>query len=202
LGTKTSINPRTVRVQKALMQTLRELIQDVQYEKITISQICKQAGVARHTFYNHYQTKDDLLNAVLDSVLFRNNELPNIAEEYRKDPAKLTQFNIMLFKSWRDNRDLADFVQSADIEAVLALRFRDQLMNTFFRSELDTISPARLPLSEYMITLHAHAYVGVLMKWLREGMVYPPEVMGEFLHHFIGIEQKQAAIGKFKELIT
>lgn len=53
------IDPQdTVKIRVA--RALAELLSDSAYEKITISQICKTAGIAKQTFYNHFSSKYDV----------------------------------------------------------------------------------------------------------------------------------------------
>ena len=41
----------------ALAESLKDLVQRVPFEKITIKQITEGAGVIHGTFYNHFQDK-------------------------------------------------------------------------------------------------------------------------------------------------
>ena len=49
----------------ALAESLKDLVQRVPFEKITIKQITDGAGVIRVTFYNHFQDKYDLLGFIV-----------------------------------------------------------------------------------------------------------------------------------------
>ena len=44
-------------VEQALADSLKELVQKMPFEKITIKKITDGAGVIRVTFYNHFQDK-------------------------------------------------------------------------------------------------------------------------------------------------
>ena len=46
-----------------------ELIQDNPYSKITIKKICQTAEISRSTFYLHFDSINDVLNAVLDDAI-------------------------------------------------------------------------------------------------------------------------------------
>lgn len=49
-------------IQEALLQ----LIQQKEYEKITITDIAKRAGVTRISFYRNFESKDDILKQALE----------------------------------------------------------------------------------------------------------------------------------------
>ena len=44
------------------------LLNEKDYEYITVKEICKKAGVNRSTFYLHYESMDDLLEETLEYV--------------------------------------------------------------------------------------------------------------------------------------
>lgn len=49
-----------------LCESLRETMLKKPFEKITIKNICDEAGVIRATFYNHFDDKYDCLNAIVE----------------------------------------------------------------------------------------------------------------------------------------
>lgn len=48
-------------ITESLIEALIILMKEKDYQKISITDICKTAGVSRMAFYNNYQTKDNLL---------------------------------------------------------------------------------------------------------------------------------------------
>lgn len=56
-------DPRIARTTHALGRALIELIQEREYDTITVQQILDRAGVGRATFYAHYRNKDDALHS-------------------------------------------------------------------------------------------------------------------------------------------
>ena len=55
-------------VEQALADSLKELVQKMPFEKITIKKITDGAGVIRVTFYNHFQDKYDLLAYIVQKT--------------------------------------------------------------------------------------------------------------------------------------
>lgn len=62
-----SHDPRAVRTRAGLQQAFKDLLDEKPFHKITVTDIAEQAGFARHTFYNHYETKEDILNHLIVS---------------------------------------------------------------------------------------------------------------------------------------
>ena len=54
-------DPRVARTRTVINQALVELLFQRSYRSLTVSDICRKAGVGRATFYAHYPSKDALL---------------------------------------------------------------------------------------------------------------------------------------------
>ena len=54
---------------RAMDEALIYLLNDKEYDYITIKEICKKAGVNRSTFYLHYENIDDLLKESVDWMI-------------------------------------------------------------------------------------------------------------------------------------
>lgn len=59
-----SADPRAARTRAVLRQALMQLLQRSGWGGITTSDICRRAGVARSSFYEHYTGKADLLDEI------------------------------------------------------------------------------------------------------------------------------------------
>lgn len=64
---------RVSRTRERLQQALTVLSSDHSYDAIGVEDICRQAGVARSTFYKHYIDKDDLKCASI-ATIFRAHD--------------------------------------------------------------------------------------------------------------------------------
>ena len=47
---------------RALAQALQELMEEVPFDKINVTQICEKCGINRKSFYYHFKDKYDLAN--------------------------------------------------------------------------------------------------------------------------------------------
>jgi AcrR family transcriptional regulator len=54
-------------------QALRQLAQELPFEKITVSQICGRAGFSRKAFYSHFFDKTSLVNWICYTEFFENH---------------------------------------------------------------------------------------------------------------------------------
>lgn len=79
---------RVLRTKRDLRNAFIELIGEKQFEKITVTEICKRASINKMTFYKHYQDKytllDDCLRTVAESVFLKcvpNEDFDKILNE-------------------------------------------------------------------------------------------------------------------------
>ncbi|WP_297632562.1 TetR/AcrR family transcriptional regulator [uncultured Clostridium sp.] len=70
-----------------LFKVAMDLVDKKGYENITVSEICKEAGVAKGTFYVHFESKDDIIKANyyedMSKYIFKKLDI-YVLEKYRK----------------------------------------------------------------------------------------------------------------------
>ena len=63
-------------------EALLLLLEQKEYEFITVKELCAKAGVNRSTFYLHYQSIDELLFETIEMINKRFNSSFNLIEEF------------------------------------------------------------------------------------------------------------------------
>ena len=59
-------NKTAIASQAAIAEALIELMKDKPYSRISVSEICKRAGVSRQTFYSLFASKDNVISFILE----------------------------------------------------------------------------------------------------------------------------------------
>ena len=81
--------------QRQLEQVFLDLLLQMPYDDIRISEICRQAGCSRKVFYRLFETKTDVLIALIDQTLLD-------FEDYYPDPAEIGEGNLhRFFAYWK-----------------------------------------------------------------------------------------------------
>jgi AcrR family transcriptional regulator len=169
---------RVLRTRNALGDALVALLQERNFEQITVQDVLDRAGVGRSTFYVHYRDKNDLfLSDVEDffemcsSLLSRHNARPERllpVQEVFTHIHEMREFYAAVVRSGKIN----------DVE-ILGRGF-------FARSIEERLQAAGLKMESVQRSAKAHALAGsffsLLNWWVDKGMKPDPKEMDTLFH--------------------
>lgn len=197
---KLAENPRSIRAKKAFREALIDLLKESPFDQITISDLSKKAGYSRFTFYNHFESKQDLLYKIIDKRLDQFfdinvgwNMLVDDPEEQKKRFAKF-------FQIWEKEYEIIKLLDERDFDHLLLNRLLEYFTNYFYEEAVPIISLEFETLSSYVVAINAYAIVGVFREWLNREMKISPEKMGVLLDHYLGPRIKMEMLEKLKDV--
>ena len=166
---------------KALANSLKELMTEVPFEKINVSQICERCDMNRKSFYYHFKDKYDLVNWIFDMEFLPVLTDENINHSHtNEDHWHVIE---LVFQLFYENRT---FYRSA-------LKIKGQ--NSFsdhFRECIHPILKKRIELimnipatDTFTVNFFSDAYLCALERWLSERDCMPPEQIAHLLKHTI-----------------
>jgi AcrR family transcriptional regulator len=192
-----STDPRSVRARNAFREALKALLKKKTFSKISVTEICNEAGLARHTFYNHYESKEALLNSILDGVLTEYFSGAADWNIFIDDPERQKEVAIRFFEVWEKHSDIIDLLCLENFDQLLINRLVVQFQDFYDRALVPGTSAATDQFAKYIIRFNAYAFVGFLRQWIEDDMKYSAELVGELADYFAGIQLKNTAIRKF-----
>lgn len=110
---------KTARQQQQFEQTFLQMMLDSDYDSITISDLCRHAGLTRKMFYRLFEKKADVLYALIDHTLL---EASSYIPDASVGPGELHRF----FAFWQTQGDLLDALlkhQNSSLLTDRAVRF-------------------------------------------------------------------------------
>jgi AcrR family transcriptional regulator len=110
---------KTAQQQHKFEQTFLQMMLELHYDDITISELCRRAGLTRKMFYRLFQKKSDVLYSLIDRTLM---ECDSYVPDESVGPGELHQF----LAFWQYKKDLLDALQKHQISSLLtdrAIRF-------------------------------------------------------------------------------
>jgi len=145
-----------------------KLMGETEFEKITITEICKRAGVSRLAFYRNYGTKEELVTDMCRSV-FRELEISLTGERFLTDRA---QWYTDFFRTIRDNSEYFRIYLDAN------LKLSDGII-------LETVFPSSSVEEHYARAASEGAFLNVATEWFKAGMKETPEEMSAICKNVI-----------------
>jgi AcrR family transcriptional regulator len=170
------------------------------YQKITITDITAKAGIARHTFYNHYETKaallDDLVVSIVAVFFLILKDWNLFYADPKQEHAMLTAF----FQTWRDHARIIDLLRAVDIEFVIMERLKAFFTRFFYEKVNREMPGVDLELARYVISFNSYSLLGLLIPWFESGMKQTPEDLAGFYNELSDSAQRRKAILKYQDI--
>lgn len=174
------LDRRLLRTKKSLKRALLSQLKYKPYNEITVTDLVKNAKVTRASFYNHYTTKDHLLDTLL---LEKNQELIQAYKEpiLKHKPFTLNRLSasdVKLFNYIFDNADFYTTILNSDITLVA----ENQMFDSIRKINIEVLRVKdRVIKTDFIASYLSYAIVGLIKEWVREGYKYDPEFMSEQL---------------------
>ena len=113
----------------ALRQSLMELLEKKNINKITVKEICKRADINRGTFYSHYKDAYDLMNQIEDEL---RTEVEQTIAKHQTQAMFTLDFIHEIIESIYVNRDLCKVLLGENGEMCI----RDSLVEIYFPEKI------------------------------------------------------------------
>jgi len=185
---KPKMDRRVQRTLQSLRTALLELINEKNYDEISIEEITERANVGRTTFYLHYKDKEDLLMEEFSAIMYERaqvlSEIPfsvwvPASEEALKKSIALQPL-LLGFEHIHNNSELYNLFLKSTNSSKIVERIRQISTDAIVRfvetkMETDPIPLlAEVPI-EFFAAFFSGALISVVGWWIREDMRHSPE---------------------------
>lgn len=164
--------------QRILESGLLTAMQKQPYDKITLTDLCRQLDIPRKSFYRYFPTKDDCLLALMDHTL---SDCNTVALTGWEGDRELKQMDLARFFSyWREQEALLNAVRDNGLRHLLL--DRTTVIVDRMKENKQTESFARDQV-EYFV---AYGLMTTILRWHHYGFRNTPEEMAEVFGKFLG----------------
>ena len=165
---------------EAILGAFFKLVKEKKPDRITVSDITKTAGIARSTFYNHYQDIPSLISAVEDKTIL---DVFSMMENFqpKNDRDICSSYFLTLCRYTMENPFLSGLLSTPHgndlFEKMLTM------LHHYVTETTSNSRPAKHTKEEvsYVITCAIGSTIGVLHKWSRDNFNLAPEVIADIL---------------------
>ncbi|MEC0230111.1 TetR/AcrR family transcriptional regulator [Paenibacillus alba] len=155
-------NPSAIRSQKWIRDSLLQLLEEKPYKKISIKEISDKSDLARQTFYQLFDSKEEIIEYHLDS-LFQEYLL----EVQNLEVATTVELARIYFVFFQNNGEFIDQLIQNDLIHILNQKF------FFYLGEIHTVLHHTLNITEYASAFISSGLVGILVYWFKQNRQMP-----------------------------
>ena len=165
---------------EAILDAFFKLVKEKKPDRITVSDITKTAGIARSTFYNHYQDVPSLIAAVEDKTI---HDVFSMMENFqpKNDRDICSSYFLTLCRYTMENPFLSGLLSTPhgnDLFEKMLTMLHHYVTETTSNSRPDRHTKEEV---SYVITCAIGSTIGVLHKWSRDNFNLAPEVIADIL---------------------
>jgi AcrR family transcriptional regulator len=177
---------RIRRTRKLLQNALIRLLRQKLLAKIQIKEIVEEADVSRTTFYQHFETKEQLLFSLIDD-LFEKIYTVVFRERESEEDFDVLELLTASYEQWRlhseelrwvlqvENKDLLIAALGVHIQALKHEAFKHMMPNPAFRAY-----------EEYESSFVSGGLYMLIRDWVSNDMRESPETMGKITLVLLG----------------
>ena len=156
--------------QRRVETALRELMLKQDFGDITVTDLCRKAGITRRIFYYLFNNKQDALYAMVDHAILD-------IESYMSEGKDQT---LRLFLYWRDQKDLLDALNRNQLSGLLL----ERMIESVLREDYDiwNLFQAEDPQNRQdIIVFNFSGIMGLIFSWYASGFQKSPEQMAALM---------------------
>lgn len=146
------------------------LLKKKEYKDISITEICKKAGVTRMSFYRNFESKEDILLKKVRNVTDSFLETSGIS--YKNNT--ISNYFIIIFTHMKQQKELCDALNKAGLIYMIKDEF-DRVFLNKYRQEYD----------EYKSIFLAGGIYNVFFFWFINGCRDDPEILAKRLNDIL-----------------
>lgn len=165
---------RVRRTKRSLRMALTKLLAQKDIKDITVKEVTELADVNRGTFYLHYTDIYDLNKQIQDSII---KEFDEILSHFSPEPGVFNNVIAEAFKFIADNSDMCILLTGKNSDSAFLNNLKEigrvKSLNVW-----NKMCPSiNTELLDYYYAYSSAGFVGLLDKWMSDGMKKTPEEM-------------------------
>lgn len=160
-----------------IKESLLKLLTERSINKVTVTDICREASINRNTFYSHYANPFELL-ATIESDLYEEIKQVVINSSNPKTPEKLVY---EICKYIKANKPICEVLFSEHGNKELLERILYISHDLTIERWMQEVNDFDQQLFESWYTFTAHGSIAIIKKWVSSGLKESPSKIAAFI---------------------
>lgn len=170
----------SLQTKKSLAKSLKKLMRRAPLNKISVKDVVEDCSLNRQTFYYHFHDIYDLVEWI-----YKTEAIESIAE-YKSYSTWIDGF-YKIFLYIEDNKEFCyntlNSLSRTHLDTYLFSVINDLLMGVI--NELSNNMNVKTEDKKFMADFYTHAFAGLVIQWMKDGMKEDPKVLIEKLKELI-----------------
>ena len=169
---------RSIQSSKWIYEALKELIQDKEYSKITVTDIVNKANLGRTTFYRNFETIDDVLKMKCEDKFseFRKYCIDYYTSHEFEDKTFLKPF----LRYWYHNSEIIELLIKANRESIIKECITKEVQFFINASSIDKNQVIYSHLN-YFIEMRVANCISILTEWIKNDKNIDPDDLANII---------------------
>ena len=172
---------RQRKTRQAIFQALTDLLEKKSYSSITVQEIIDEADVGRSTFYSHFETKDDLLDALCRDIfdhVFEEHWSKEISHDFSSSPRDTRDELTHILYHLQDSKRPIRSILSCESGEVFMQYFKNHLSHVMENAIPDGAYHAP---RDYVLNHIVCDFAETVRWWMAHDEYTPEDISGFFL---------------------
>jgi len=166
-----------------ICEAMLSLMEEKQYQDISVSEITKKAQIARRTFYFNYSGKDDVLKEYIDVLFLKYKERIDI-KEVNNPKEEAYQY----FDFWNEHIDFIKLLHKNGLFTLLLDKYKEVLIAKYpFETECNINGKLAKNENKYFNYFNAAGIWMLLNCWIENNQKESAQEMAEIYLKITGI---------------
>lgn len=178
---------RQLKTRAAIYTAFGKLLSERNYNKITVQDIIDEANIGRTTFYDHFETKDDLLKSLCEELF---GHIINSAVDCTHTHGLYSNGNVPesifchLLQHLQENDNNILGLLSCESNGIFLRYFKDSL-NELIQAQFVNSARQNAPdiPEDFLINHISSSFVEMVLWWINGHLKYSPEQLDEYFRY-------------------
>lgn len=172
-----SLNLKKQKTTDLLYIALMDLMKTKNLNSISITELCKKAGVSRMTFYRYHDILEDVILEYIDQIF--NNYFDLVAKTESINNYNITR---LFFKCFREEKTLIINLMNSNVSQILLEKCNNYLFTLTSRIVGEKLYEKQK--ENYIVKFIVGGFFNTLIEWTLNDMNESDEYMADILYTF------------------
>ena len=177
---------RQQKTRDAIFSAFSRLLEMKRYSHITVQDIIDEANIGRSTFYAHFETKDELLNAMCTAIfehIFSDDLMREKTHDFSGNGNLQARLTHLLYHLKEKQRDISSILLG-DSSDLFMQYFKNYLTEMFAKQTAEVVIAAP---EDYVLNHYVSSFAETVKWWVEKNMSYSPEEITSFYMSIVKI---------------